>query len=319
MACKSGSVQKAEKKSGEALNAIKALQLKMEKLAQEKENEFQQKINLKSQELNVNDFLILNSASNVKIEFTHEFNVDALVPIISTALKIAASAIAGGGSSVLATLLKSENLDLFSSLLGGISDSLKTVSNSSANVLFSMNRLAPGFFAFISVRSETIYDKDTFGEESITAASYLYAFGYSEKHASEVTDIKETIALIEIINRYNDALVGLVDKLIGNAVTLSTCENLSKLYKAERDEAKTELAKLIGHEPVVEVKKNIPASIFKFNNKISYQDVVPESLYSIMKGKDPKDILSNAIKTLSKRSPSYQMALQDAKEILLEI
>ena len=77
----------------------------------------------------------------------------------------------------------------------------------------------------------TIFDKDTFGEESVTATTFNYGLYFSKQHAEKVNSWTTIIALIEIIRKLNEARIGVVDRLLKNEYTLATFSELSESYR----------------------------------------------------------------------------------------
>lgn len=95
MACRSASAQRAQKKSSEALKAIERLVKDVENLAASEEADFQQKISKFKDQLETDDFKELAGDSATKVDFTHEFDADALTAVITNVLSAAATVISG--------------------------------------------------------------------------------------------------------------------------------------------------------------------------------------------------------------------------------
>jgi len=307
MACRSASVQRAQKKSEEALKAIKNLEKNIQDLASEAEEEFETKISEFQSDIGVDDLEKLEGNSAVKVDFTHEFNADALIPVITNVLKTAGSLISGAGTAV-AVLTNPENIKTYADLLSSIAESIKTNSTTGANTSFSMNRLAAGFFAFTSTKSMTISDKETFGEESITATTFYYQIYFSRKHAIKFNDWTSILTLIEVIRKLNNARIGIVDRLVSNEFTLAEFTKLSDNYKIAIEKHESELSMLINETSVVEVmnkavKLNLSAQVLDTKSLLSTET-------------DSKEILNNAIELFGNRGSLYGNALQEAKYLL---
>ena len=261
-------------------------------------------------EIGVDDLEKLEGNSAIKVDFTHEFNADALIPVITNVLKTAASLISGAGTAA-AILTNPENIKTYADLLTSIAESIKTSSSTGANTSFSMNRLAPGFFSFTSTKSMTISDKETFGEESITATTFYYQIYFSKTHAVKFNDWTRILTLIEVIRKLNDARIGVVDRLVNNEFTLAEFTKLSDSYKLAIEKHESELSILINETSVVEVTSKA------MKHTYSAEALDTNSVLSIES--DSKKILDNAIEIFGNRGSLYGNALQEAKYLLSTI
>ncbi|MDN3494192.1 v-SNARE N-terminal domain-containing protein [Winogradskyella bathintestinalis] len=307
MACRSASVRRAQKKSEEALKAIKKLEKNISDLAKSEEAVFESKIREFQEDIGVDDLEKLDGNSAVKVDFTHEFNADTLIPVITNVLKTAASLISGAGTAAV-ILTNPENIKTYADLLSSIAESIKTNSSTGANTSFSMNRLAPGFFSFTSTKSMTISDKETFGEESITATTFYYQIYFSKKHAVKFNDWTSILTLIEMIRKLNDARIGIVDRLVSNEFTLAEFTKLSDSYKAAIEKHESELSMLINETSVVEVMNKAI--------KKNYSEKVLDTKTVLSTSMDSKAILNNAIELFGNRGSLYSNALQEAQYLL---
>lgn len=305
MACRSASVQRAERKSKDALKAISNLEKSIEKLSESEEQDFISKIEETMAEIGVDDLKSVGDKNfATKVDFTHEFNADAMIPVITEVLNSAAIAISGTGAAAI--ISNPKNIKTFSNLLTSIAEALKTESTTGANTSFSVLRLAPGFFSFTSTKSKTISDKETFGEESITATTIFYALYFSKKHADEVKDWSTILFLVEMIRKMNEARVGLVDSVVNNKITMAEFTKLSSDYKNAIDDYESELAVLVNEQSVVGiVRKAMVENAYILKPK--------DILYSNDKS---MKILSNATDILGVRSSLYTPALRETKELI---
>ncbi len=310
MACRSASVQRAQKKSEEALKAIKKLEKNIQDLAKAEETEFESKVREFQDDIGVDDLEKLDGNSATKVDFTHEFDADALIPVITNVLKTAASLISGAGTAA-AVLTNPQNIKTYADLLSSIAESIKTKSTTGANTSFSMNRLAPGFFSFTSSKSMTISDKETFGEESITATTFYYQIYFSEKHAIKFSIWTRILTLIEIIRKINDARIGVVDRLVSNEYTLAEFTKLSDSYRAAIEKHESELSALIDEKSVLEVTNK--AMNLKYSKEvIDAKSVISASIES-------KETLLKAIDLFGSRGSLYGPAFREAKYLLSTI
>lgn len=305
MACRSASVQRAQKKSKKALLAIKNLEKSIEDLAKAEEQDFISEIKKTMAEIGVDDLEGVGDKNfATKVDFTHEFNADAMIPVITEVLNSAAIVISGTGASAI--ISNPQNIKTFSKLLTSIAEALKTESTTGVNTSFSVLRLAPGFFSFTSTKSKTITDKETFGEESITATTIYYALYFSKKHADKFKVWSTILFLVEMIRKMNEARVGLVDSVVNNKISMAEFIKLSSDYKKAIEDYESELAVLVGEQSVVGIVK-------KARVKNAYILEPKDILY----GKDKSmKILSNATDILGVRSSLYTPALRETKELI---
>lgn len=304
MACRSASVQRAEKKSEEALMAIKNLEKSIENLAEAEQQDFMSKIEKTMSEMGVDDLDEIGDKNfATKVDFTHEFNADAMIPVITEVLNAAAIAISGTGAAAI--LSNPQNIKTFANLLTSIAEAIKTKSTTGTNTSFSVIRLAPGFFSFTSTKSKTITDKETFGEESITATTIYYALYFSKKHADKVKDWSTILFLIEMIRKLNEARVGLVDSLVKNELTIAVFTELSSQYKKAIESYESELSILINEQSVVGV---VTKAMARNNYIIEPKDI----LYS---PNESMEVLSNATDIFGVRGSLYTPILREAQEL----
>jgi hypothetical protein len=202
-------------------------------------------------------------------------------------------------------LTNPQNIKTYADLLSSIAEAIKTKSTTGGNVSFSVNRLAPGFFSFTSTKSKTISDKETFGEESVTATTFYYALYFSKKHAVEENEWTTILSLIQIIRKLTQARIGLVDRLVNNDYTLAEFTKLSDQYKTAIEQHESELSIRINENSVVGVVKNAMAE------NISFFDV-NDDLY---KYDDAKELLSRATDLFGSRGALYSSALREVQEL----
>lgn len=311
MACRSASVRRAQKKSNRALEAIKKLEIDIKKLSESEKRDFEEKIKKAQTDLGIDDFKPIGNDSAVKVDFTNEFNAEALIPVVTNVIKTAANLIAG--TSAAKILLNPENIQTYSDLLGSIAEAIKTKSKTGGNYSFSRNRLAPGFFSFTSSKSMTITDKETFGEESITATFFTYALFFSQKHAAQMEKWSSVLTSLTIIRKLNDARIGLVESLIENLISIAEFNKLSDLYKSMIEKHESELASAMNRESVSDVFK-VASNNKRIKNEIKAIEI--ETFEPLYTNDESSGILNKAIEIFSSRSSLYKNALREAKDLL---
>ncbi|MEM9679521.1 MAG: hypothetical protein AAF901_04290 [Bacteroidota bacterium] len=306
MACRSASVQRAEEKFGGALEAINKLIEKNEKFSQKEEDYFLEQIEKSQNSMGVDDFENVGVKQfATKVEFTSEFNADALVAVISEVLNTAA-VIATAGGSAAAIFANPDNIKTFSNLLTAIAESIKTKSTTAANIFYSMNRIAPGLYACTLSKAMTITDKETFGEEAITATTFHYALFFSKQHAQKITHWDRILSLLMSIRKLNEARVNLVDQLVDNKITIAVFNNLSGEFKKAINEYEDEMSSLVGDMSTVEITNKANEEIvldINMNEIVDNQSKCVKSLYK-------------SIELLDGRSSIFEAPLLEAKELL---
>lgn len=309
--CRSASVKLAAKRAEEAERVIKELEERMNERFDEIKEEFTDKISKHQSQFHYNDFVNENVNSAIKIDHTFEFNADALVDVIDGILKTAAIALnAGSAASVLA---KPENLKVFSDLLNGIAQAIKTKSTTGANLTFSAQRLAPGFVAYTYISSTTIQDKATFGEESVTASSIMYAFSFSEKYALAISRWNSIISLTTIIDMLYSARVGLTERLMKNEYTIAEYSMLSEDFENAISKHKKELAAL-------QAESSVNKILSKSLNAFKEQSVEEMNITPVIRGTSQEQaLLSEALIYFEQRGDLYMGAEGDVRKLLQEI
>ncbi len=109
----------------------------------------------------------------------------------------------------------------YSDLVLSISEAAKSTSSASNSLSFSANRIAPGVFAFLSANSISIKDKDTFGEEAVTATSIFYSLNNSIEDLKQSTSFELAYLNAELLLKFKNIQIGNTDDLAKGLITIA--------------------------------------------------------------------------------------------------
>lgn len=303
MACRSASVQRAQEKSERALQAILNLAKNIVDLAESEERSFEAEISKTKDDIQVHDLKLLKKHHATKIDFTHEFDVDLLVPVIENILKAASLTV--GGPATVAVLLNPASLKIYANLMNSITEAVKTKSMTGASAYFAMTKLSPGFFGFTSTRSLTISDKDTFGKESITAFNFSYELYHSETDESASNELNQKRIIQATIEKTLEAKLGLVDKLMSGEITPDQFELINNYLTKSIEESKLLLHEMTGEE--IHVKG--------LWNQIKSPASTEDKMDPIYQPAEIQKILNQANAFFQTKEAEFGSMLQNVKEL----
>lgn len=309
MACKSASVERAEKKSHKALDVIRKLDESMQIITQEEVNEFNKRITNYADKNGINDFKFNDLSTQVKVDYTHEFNIDRLVPIIKGLLD--AAAVALGANKALEVFANPENIKIFTDLFNGIAQALKTTSSTGVAFSFNVSNIAPGFRAFTSIKTRTIQDKETFGQEAITAQTILYKMGLSPTLIVEDAEIALLLSLNATVKYLADARVGLALQVKEGTLSIGEYLKLTKEISAAIRYHEEEIASRTKSDSL-EVAKS------KSLNILSESSTRTEIISGIYTKDQAVENLKLAISSFREQSDLYLPILNDTKQLLYD-
>ena len=309
MACKSASVERAEKKSQKALEVIRKLDESMQIVTQEEVNEFNGHIKNYTDTNSIHDFNFDNLSTQVRIDYTHEFNVDRLVPIIKGLLD--AAAVALGANKALEVFAKPENIKIFADLFNGIAQALKTTSSTGAAFSFNASNIAPGFRAFTSIKTRTIQDKETFGQEAITAQTILYKMGLSPTLIVEDAEIAILLSLNATVKYLADARVGLALQVKEGTLSIGEYVKLTKEISDSIRYHEEEIARRTKSDSI-EAARNESLNILA---ESSTEIGIISGIYT---NDEAVENLKGAISSFREQSDLYLPILNDTKQLLYD-
>ncbi len=311
MACKSPSVKRVAEKSEVAKKAIEALSKQLKDLNDVEETAFRAKVEEMKNALNVDDFSPVIYDTNIKVEFTHEFSLELLVPVITNAIKALSTTLAAGGGPI-GILTSPDAIGSYTSLVNSIAEAAKSSSSSAGSASFSMNKIAPGAFAFIATRSSTLQDKETFGEESVTATSFQHGIFTSIQDAKNLINYTLVVLYAKTIVKLSDAKVLYLDKLLKSEITIAEYSLLSNQIQAEIEKNR----QLIG---AIETKEKIENTIAK-SIKVEADELPMLTKFSadapLLASEKRINMLDELIGNFEQRGALYSNPLRDAKELI---
>lgn len=173
MACTSGSVEKVVKNTGKAKKQIDRLQKMIEDQAEQFKTSFFKEIDHHLKDASINDAREVGFNMNIKTEYTSEFSLDKVAEVIKSALIALKQA---QDPTIGPPALSPAAIEAYVDVVNSVAEAAKSSSAATGSLSFSMNRLTPGMFAFLSASSVNIKDKDTFGSEAVTTTAIYYRF-----------------------------------------------------------------------------------------------------------------------------------------------
>jgi hypothetical protein len=218
MSCKSPSIERVVQRSDKAKNQLIELENQISELEDVHKENFEKKIGEFAKKSNINDFRQLIYSSAVKTEYSHEFSLDKIAPIIAAALEAVASSLTGSAVEVLTS---PNAIKSYSDLVLTITEAAKSKSSASNSLSFNANRIAPGVHAFLTANSVSIKDDETFGEESVTATSVMYSLNNSIQDLQQTVDWELAYLDSENLIKLKRIQVGYTDDLAEGKITLA--------------------------------------------------------------------------------------------------
>jgi hypothetical protein len=293
MACTSGSVQSVADKTVAAKEQIDKLQQMIESQSEDFRTKFFSEIDSHLSASRVGDARELAYNSDVKTEYTSEFSLDKIAAVVTKALKAVAAA---QDPAAKAPALSPDAIAAYTDVVNTVAEAAKSSSTSSASLSFSMTRLSPGLFAFLSASSINIKDEDTFGSEAITTTAIYYRFMQSIDDINNEAKFGE--AQIDASNLLNmkNLQAALTDQLAAGTIDLDTWST--------KDDKYSEAVKRI--EARLEADGTAPGS-------------KPALVGVQFNMKNPSDDLARgSIDRLSKMGPQYQKVVDVTNSRLLK-
>jgi hypothetical protein len=199
MTCTSGSVQKVADKTEAAKAQIDKLQTMIQAQSAANKATFFTEITGHLANAGVKDARELSYNSEIKTEYTSEFSLEKIAAVVTSALKAVAAA---QDPTAKVPAMSAGAIAAYTDVVNTVVEAAKSSSSASASLSFSMNRLSPGLFAFLSATSVSIKDDDTFGTEAVTTTAIYYRFMQSiddvksdAKFGEAVIDAKNLLAM----------------------------------------------------------------------------------------------------------------------------
>lgn len=245
MVCRSPNVQRVADKTNHALEAINTLEDGLMGQVEAFQKDFSRRMNEALERSKINDALLMTSGVEIKVDFASEFNIDAITKVVADAIKSYGAATAKTGSketeSLTAAATSKDALDSYVTLVNSIGEAAKSSSSSSGSFSFSMNRLGPGMFLFISAKSSNLKEVETFGQQVVTATSFIFNLMRSENDIMATTHFDKVLIQaaafkaaaeldVESIKKFKVLQMGLIDR-IGKDLDIDAYSALDAKYE----------------------------------------------------------------------------------------
>lgn len=229
MTCRSGSVQAVADKSVAAKQQIDKLEQMIKSQSDEFKGQFYTEVASHLASAQIADARELAFNSHVKTEYTSEFSLDKIAAVVTSALKAVAAA---QDPTIKTPALGPDAIAAYTDVVNTVAEAAKSSSTSSASLSFSMTRLSPGLFAFLSASSVNIKDEDTFGCEAVTTTAIFYRFMQSIDDIQNETRCGE--AVIDARNLLNMKALhaALTEQLAARTIDIGTWTRKDGAYTA---------------------------------------------------------------------------------------
>ena len=217
MACRTPSVERVADKS---VNAQKQLDKLTESVKAQRDtllDEFDGKVGENLKRARISDGTLLGSNDYIKVEYSYEFSLDKIASVIKDTLKAIA---ANKDSKSFQDAFSDEAVESYTDLVNSVSEAAKSKSTAAASISFSMNRLAPGVFAFLSATSASLLEEETFGSESITSTVIFYQLIYSIDDLKNQQSFDEAAIDIQNLMHMKRVQAALTDSLADGSITI---------------------------------------------------------------------------------------------------
>jgi hypothetical protein len=249
MVCRSPSVQSAADRTSNALKAVEQLELAVKKRVDTYKTDFDNRTKYALKKAKISDATLMTMGIETKVEYANEFSIDAITTVINNAIKAygAATSDTGGteSASITAAATSDSALESYVDLITSIGEAAKSSAQTASSFSFQMTRMGPGMFLFISATSVNLYDKDTFGTETVSATTFTY------KIMRSVDDIKATTAFdniliqagmfksaaeidAESIEKWKKVQLGLIDQITGESGGITIEQYMEKDASIEK-------------------------------------------------------------------------------------
>jgi len=238
MACRSGKVKNARENIDGALAQIDKLEATMESRAGTKESEFKDKISASLKAAGVSDGVedkrtnIDGKDYAVKVDYASEFDIDAIAKIVTDSLQIVG--IIGSSPTPEQAAVSKEAIKAYTDVVNSVAEAAKSESKGGGTVSYSMSKILPGTWAFLYAISSNLYDKDTFGTETVTATAIFHTIVKSEKTIAIDQHFDNAIEIAKengkSCRRYLAAQGKILDQFLDDEITEETFDSKDKLF-----------------------------------------------------------------------------------------
>jgi len=303
MACTSGSVQSTADKTVAAKLQIDKLQAMIKEQEGVNKAAFFDNIASHLSDANVNDAREISYASDIKTEYTSEFSLDKIASVVTSALK---AVVAAQDPTAKVPAMSPAAIAAYVDVVNAVAEAAKSSSTSSASLSFSMNRLSPGMFAFLSATSISIKDADTFGTEAVTTTAIYYRFMQSMDDVKNEAKFGEAVIDAKNLMNMKTLQAAITDDLASGKINIEEWNKKDDAYSlaVSKIESRLNAAKFDSAKPLMLKRKaGFGAAVnHSFNvGSATSQAVVMASIKKLSKmGLGYKDVIEKSNARLGK-------------------
>ncbi|WP_298437017.1 hypothetical protein [uncultured Jannaschia sp.] len=247
MACRTAKAKRAATATKEATKAVDDLEQMIKGQEAAKKKDFFARIADDLEQTGASDAEQIEYNMDIKTEYSSEFSLDAVADAVSKTIHAAAATLKAQEMPSPAT--SAEALEAYSDVVVSVAEAARSSSETATSISYSMNRIGRGLFAFLYATSAKASDKETFGEEAITATAIFYRIMRSGEDAKRQERFDTVLLYVDALHKAKVMQVALLDDL-GNG-TYDPDEYIAKdaqmqkvvdLWQKRVDEAKLDRA-----------------------------------------------------------------------------
>ncbi len=298
MTCTTGSVQKVADKTTEAKAQLDKLQDMIKAQDGANKASFLDTIKQNLTDAKVKDGRELSYASDIKTEYSSEFSLDKIANVITSALKAVAAA---QDPLAKSPALTPAAIAAYVDVVNTVAEAAKSKSTASASLSFSMNRMSPGLFAFLSATTVEISDVDTFGTEAVATTAIYYRFMESINDVQNEAAFGAAVIDAKNYKNMKTLQAGLTDLLASGNITIEEWTKKDAAYQAAIDQIKARLD--AEHFPID--KSLVLTAESGFGRPINHSFPTGSSV--------DQQLVRASIEKLSTMGPAYKEAIKISK------
>src|SRR5690606_28304324 len=99
------------------------------------------------------------------------FSLDKIAKVVNQSLRTISTV---KNAKVPDPAFSEDAIQSYTDMVNTVAEAAKSSSSAASSLTFSMNRLSPGLFAFLSAMSVSLKEEETFGKESVTSTVIFY-------------------------------------------------------------------------------------------------------------------------------------------------
>jgi len=217
MACRTASVERVADKSVKAKNQLEKLTDEIKAQKQKHLTEFADKVVEHLRKAKVNDEREIDYNDYIKTEYTSEFSLDKIAKVVNQSLRTISTV---KNAKVPDPAFSEDAIQSYTDMVNTVAEAAKSSSSAASSLTFSMNRLSPGLFAFLSAMSVSLKEEETFGKESVTSTVIFYKVIESIDDLKSETEFSEARIDSQNLLNLKTLQAGLTDDLAAGKITI---------------------------------------------------------------------------------------------------